>query len=161
MGKIVQWGCLVGLRPAEIVESVKLINDKEAFAKYYDPVQMTLFHWKYPQFVRTTKKAFVSFVSPPMVEIVQNVSSDKMHQIPTYNAIRLTCQRRGITCDMRFCRKIFASWLHKCGESAELIDLLQGRCGRSVFVNHYLTPGADYKDRILIALDKLHRELLL
>jgi hypothetical protein len=33
-GNIIKFDCLTGLRPAEAVESVRLINDKEAFAKY-------------------------------------------------------------------------------------------------------------------------------
>jgi hypothetical protein len=36
-GNVVKFGCLVGLRSAEILEAIKLINDKEAFAKYYNP----------------------------------------------------------------------------------------------------------------------------
>jgi hypothetical protein len=37
MGRIIKFGCLVGLRNAEIIiESVRLINDKEAFPNYYD-----------------------------------------------------------------------------------------------------------------------------
>ncbi len=34
-GRIVKFACLIGLRPVEVVESVKLINDKESFTKYY------------------------------------------------------------------------------------------------------------------------------
>lgn len=37
MGKIVKFACLIGLRPGEVVESVKLINNPESFAKYYNP----------------------------------------------------------------------------------------------------------------------------
>ena len=37
MGQIIKFACLTGLRPAEAVESVRLINDKEEFAKYYNP----------------------------------------------------------------------------------------------------------------------------
>ncbi len=36
MCQIVRFGVLVGLRPAELVESIRLINDKESFAQYYD-----------------------------------------------------------------------------------------------------------------------------
>jgi hypothetical protein len=64
MVQIVRLGCLASLRPIEIVvESVRLINDKEALAKYYDPGQMTRDHYKFPVFTRTTKKAYVSFVA--------------------------------------------------------------------------------------------------
>ena len=57
MGQIIKFGCLVGLRPAEIVDSVKLINDKEAFLRYYNPKLMILEHYKFPDvFLRSTKK---------------------------------------------------------------------------------------------------------
>jgi hypothetical protein len=42
MGNIIKFNCLTDLRPAEAVESVKLLNDKEAFAKYYNPEGMHL-----------------------------------------------------------------------------------------------------------------------
>jgi hypothetical protein len=89
MGKIIKFGVLVGLRSAEIVESVRLINDKEAFAKYYDPKQMTLLHYKFPyQFLRTTKKAYISFVTPSMLELVRNFKNEKIHksQVTTLSA---------------------------------------------------------------------------
>jgi hypothetical protein len=66
MGRIIKFGCLVGLRSAEIIiESVRLINDKEAFPNCYDQQQMTLQHWKFKQFLRTTKKAFFEFCITP------------------------------------------------------------------------------------------------
>ena len=34
MANIVKFACLTGLRPAGAGESVRLINDKEAFPKY-------------------------------------------------------------------------------------------------------------------------------
>jgi intergrase/recombinase len=156
MGKIIKFGVLVGLRSAEKVESVRLINDKEAFVKYYDPEQMTLQHYKFPQFLRTTKKAFLSFVTPEMLETVLSI-----HNIPSYNAIRLTCQRRGITCDMRFGRKIHATHLHQSGIPVEIIDALQGRTPASIFAKHYYRPSLDYKVQVLQALEKLQKELLI
>jgi hypothetical protein len=88
MGQVVKLDVLVGVRAAEVVKSVRLINDEEAFAKYYDPNTMRPQHYKFPKiFFRTTKKAFVSFISP---EIVHNMKFHIKH-ISSYNAIRLTC----------------------------------------------------------------------
>ena len=61
--------------------------------------------------------------------------------------------------EMRSCCKIFASWLHKHGVSDVLIDLLQGRVGKSVLVNHYLQPGQDYRSKILDAVNGLKLEI--
>ena len=70
--------------------------------------------------------------------------------ISTYNAIRLTCRRKGVYMDMGYCRKIFASWLHKHGVSDVLTDLLQGRVDKSVLVNPYLQPGQEFRNNILM-----------
>ena len=80
-------------------------------------------------------------------------------ELPTWNAIRLATKKRGLNMVMRYCRKIYASWLHQCGVPDVVIDLLQGRVGKSVLVKHYLTPGQEYKDRILQALLKLKQEI--
>jgi intergrase/recombinase len=59
--------------------------------------------------------------------------------------------------NMNFCRKIYASWLRQRGIESEIVDLLQGRVPRSMFARHYFRPSADYKDRVLQALEKLQK----
>jgi intergrase/recombinase len=158
MGQIIKFCCLTGLRPAEAVESVRLINDKEALAKYYNPEREALEHFRFPSvFLRQTKKTYLSFVTPEMLNMVRYTESPTT--IPTYNAIRLACRRKDVYMDMRYCRKIFASSLHKHGVSDVLIDLLQGRVGKSVLVNHYIQPGQDFRVRILEAVNGLKNEI--
>jgi hypothetical protein len=41
MGLIVRHSAITGLRPAEAVESVKLVANKETLAKYYNPELQT------------------------------------------------------------------------------------------------------------------------
>jgi hypothetical protein len=155
---VVKFRCLVGLRSSEIVESVKLINgDKETFAKYYNPDRQALEHYKFAkQFVRTTKACYISIVDYQILELVQNLDN-----VPkSYNDFRVACYTRKIKCDLRFARKIFASWLHKCGVSSVIIDLLQGRVPKSVLIQHYLVPvGTDYKDRVLQAVSELRHKI--
>jgi intergrase/recombinase len=161
MGKIIQFAVLVGLRPAEVLESVKLINDKQAFPIYYDSEQMTLQHYKFPQqFLRTTKKAYISFMTPEMLDIVK-LPLRLRDTIPSYNAIRLACRKRGINMDMRFCRKIFATYLHnqQSGIPVEIIDALQGRTPATIFVKHYYRPSLDYREKVLTALERLKQEI--
>ena len=58
MGNIIKFDRLTGLRPAEAVESVRLINDKEKLQMYYKPERNALEHFRFPDiFFRTTKKA--------------------------------------------------------------------------------------------------------
>jgi hypothetical protein len=45
MGQIIKFACLTGLRPAEAVQSVKLINDKDSFGKYYNPQRQAFGYW--------------------------------------------------------------------------------------------------------------------
>jgi intergrase/recombinase len=40
-----------------------------------------------------------------------------------------------------YCRKIFATYLRLEGVEQEIIDLLQGRIPRNVFVRHYFRPN--------------------
>jgi hypothetical protein len=73
--------------------------------------------------------------------------------IPSYNAIRLACRKKGTNMDMRFCRKIHGSWLHQHNMSSEEIDFLQGRTSTSVFSRHYLTPSESF-ERTCVILSK-------
>ena len=84
---------------------------------------------------------------------------DQIHDIPSYNAIRLACHKRGITCDMRFCRKIHATHLHQSGIPVEIIDALQGRTPANIFAKHYYGPSLDYRQKVLDALNKLQMEI--
>jgi hypothetical protein len=159
MGNIIKFDCLTGLRPAEAVESVRLINDKEAFAKYYKHERMALEHFRFPNvFFIQTKKAYISFLSPEILEIARLPSSIRLG-IPSYNATRLAARKRGIRFDMRYCRKIFASHLRQSGIESEIVDLLQGRAPKSVFARHYFTPSLEYRQKVLQALDKLRKKI--
>jgi intergrase/recombinase len=52
--------------------------------------------------------------------------------------------------DMRYCRKLFASWLYHCNIPETTIDLLLGRVPRSVFARHYLVLNkSSLKDDVL------------
>lgn len=138
MGQIVKFACLVGLRASEVVESVRLLNSTNISSnisgkiQYYNPERQALEHFRFPEiFLRQTKKAYISFVTPSIIEeIVGNIGTnitDKIHKIPTLNAIILACRHKGIKMEMYLTRKIFASYLRKEGIEPEIIDMLQGR----------------------------------
>jgi hypothetical protein len=58
MSVAIKFACLTGRRPSEAVESVRLINYKKAFSKYYNSIRSALEHSKFPAlFLRSTKKA--------------------------------------------------------------------------------------------------------
>jgi hypothetical protein len=160
MGKIIKFGCLVGLRPAEVVESVRLLQLGGKFppSNYYNPERQCLEHFRFPQFIRRTKKAYISFITLDNLQQIANLGCKT--PTPTWNAIRLTCRRRGnINMNMHLCRRIFASWLRKEGIQPEVVDLLQGRVSPSVLTRHYLAPSQDLKERVLDSLDRLKQEI--
>lgn len=71
----------------------------------------------------------------------------------------MALKHRHLSMQLKYCRKIYASWLHRCGISSDLIDMLQGRIGKKIFLKHYLTPSADYKAQVLQALEQLQCQL--
>jgi hypothetical protein len=148
---------LTGMRCSEAIESVKLINkkDPETFKRYYDLDGQVLRHYAFPDiFIRRTKAVYISVVNDEIIGVAQEIE-----KIPTLNALKMISRRTCMNMRVKYCRKIFASYLHRCGESSDLIDMLQGRIGKNIFLKHYLTPSADYKDRVLQALEKLQRQL--
>jgi intergrase/recombinase len=155
MGKIVQFACLVGLRASEVIECVKLLNDKQAYSKYYNPNRQALEHFRFPEvFIRQTKKAYISFVTPEIIKDIQ-----MQHNVPSRVAIMKACQRRKIKTDFHLTRKIFASWLRKEGIQPEVVDLLQGRVSQSILMRHYLVPSSTLKDDVLASLYKLQQAI--
>jgi intergrase/recombinase len=156
MAAIIRFAVLTGLRPSEACESVRLINCLENFKTYYNPETETLEHFRFPDiFLRTTKKAYLSYLSTDCYQWITKIQG----KTPTWNAIRLACRRRNINMDMRLCRKIHGSWLHKHGVTAEEVDFLQGRVSPSVFGRHYLTPDSTLRQRVLVAVSQLEKEI--
>jgi hypothetical protein len=153
---------------AEVVESVRLLNFGhpgnhkatrtimgEDSPLYYNPEQKILQHYRFPElFIRRTKTVYISVVDDSIVSIAR-----KIGKAPTLNALKMQSRRTSMSMKLKYCRKIYASWLHRCGISSDLIDMLQGRIGKNIFLKHYLTPSADYKDRVLQTLEKLQRQL--
>ena len=82
-----------------------------------------------------------------------------IEKVPTLNGLKMAIRHRCLSMQLKYCRKIYASWLHRCGISSDLIDMLQGRIGKNIFLKHYLTPSADYKAQVLQALEQLQRQL--
>jgi Archaeal phage integrase len=147
---------LTGLRASEAIESIRLLNiDADTHRSYYNPKQNVLQHYRFPDtFIRRTKAVYISVVDKDIIRIAQSIE-----KTPTLNALKMVTRHRCLSMKIKYCRKIYASYLHKCGISSDLIDMLQGRIGKNIFLKHYLTPTGDYKDRVLDALKKLKHEV--
>jgi intergrase/recombinase len=147
---------LTGLRSTECLEAVKLLNKRELLpAQYYNPEQMILQHYRFPDiFIRRTKAVYISIASESIIAIARGIG-----KTPTLNGLKMAIRHSYLSMQLKYCRKIYASWLHKCGISDSLIDMLQGRIGKNIFLRHYLTPSSDYKIKVLQALEHLQRQL--
>ena len=68
-GNTIKFACLVGLRPSEVLESVRLLlkddgQGSQIQEPYYNPERQALEHFRFPDiFIRQTKKAYISYVT--------------------------------------------------------------------------------------------------
>ena len=61
---------------------------------------------------------------------------------------------------MNYCRKIFATYLRSKGIEQEVIDLLQGRIPKNIFVRHYYKPDVRSFNRIREILNELYTVII-
>jgi intergrase/recombinase len=140
---------LTGLRPAEACSSLKLLEERKQ--DYLARDNRLLEHFRFPSiFLRRTKNAYISIVSERMLELAGGSSP------VSHNSLRLALSRKEIKMNVSICRKIFATFLRNERVEQEMIDLLQGRIPRSVFVRHYYGPDVSKFDEIREKLDRLH-----
>jgi hypothetical protein len=111
---------LTGLRASECVEAVRLINSRAN--KYYNPEQQVLQHYRFPDiFIRRTKAVYISVVDDSIVSIARKIQNNTL----TLNALKMQSRHRKLSFRVKYCRKIYASYLHRCRISSDLIDMLQ------------------------------------
>jgi hypothetical protein len=153
---------LTGLRTNECFEAIRLINNPEHFQTYYQESKQTLEHFRFPQlFIRRTKAAYISLVTPEFLDIARNTVTPCKYTKIMHAVVRSKKLRINGEMNMHYCRKIFASYLRQsAGIESEIIDLLQGRISKSVFARHYFRPNLQqYTKKILDALQELKLEL--
>jgi intergrase/recombinase len=147
---------LTGLRASECVSCIRIIKDPDSFKTYYNENRQCLEHFRFTKiFIRRTKAAYISLVDKEILEIANSCTS-----IPNYNALKKALRRKSLDMQLKYCRKIFASYLRQsAGIELEIVDLFQGCIPRTVFARHYFTSPLDYRVKVLQALDKLRRDI--
>lgn len=151
-GNILTYSALTGLRPDETCQSINLI--KKDLENYINREKMILEHFRYHDiFIRKTKQAYVTLVNDSILDLAKNA------RIYSYNALRCYLKQRKISMHMNYCRKIFATYLRENGIEQEMIDLLQGRIPKSIFVRHYYRPDLNGFDKVRKAVEELFRKL--
>ena len=143
---------LTGLRADEACKSVSLV--KSNLNNYLNKETMILEHFKYPNiFIRRTKQAFFSIANDDILNLAKN-SNDY-----SYNALRCYLKRKNIPMNMNYFRKIFATFMRNNGIEQEIIDLLQGRIPKAVFVRHYYRPDSERFDKVRELFDNLYNQI--
>jgi intergrase/recombinase len=112
---------------------------------------MILQHVKYPEiFIRKTKKAYISIVNESIIQIAIETRQCN------YNSMRCYLKRRKIPFNFNYCRKIFATYMRMQGIEQEVIDLLQGRLPKSIFLRYHYRPDLSTYTKIQKNLKTLY-----
>lgn len=151
--KILYFCTLTGLRADEAFQSIRLVQND--LTKYLNKDRLTLEHFQYPDlFIRRTKKAYISLMTEDILQLAREAPDCG------YNAFRMLLRRNDLDMHMKYCRKIFSTYLRTKGIESELIDLLTGRRPKSVFARHYFRPDFDRgMKRIRKHLDRLQVQI--
>ena len=152
---------LTGVRPSEACTAVSLMAELERrneLEKYFNRELLMLEHFRFPRlFLRKSKNCYVSFVREDVLRLTLRAVRGKM----TYRAMVQVIQSRGLPVRMLQLRKLYATTLRERGITREIIDLLQGRIGQSIFLRHYYKPYlSQVKTKVLEAMEQLTNELI-
>jgi len=133
--EVIMFLALSGLRVEEALAAVKIFHEKGKEG-YLNEELGVLEHYRFPEvFIRRTKNAYITVVDDYMLNLLERVrptSSDSLRQ----------CFKRKSRskCSFHAFRKIWATYMRHEGIEPEVIDLLQGRVSRTVFVKYYYRP---------------------
>jgi hypothetical protein len=153
VGNILLYNTLTGLRFSECILSIKLIHtDLEHYANREMGI---LENFRYPEFIRNTKKSYLTVYDDRILKVAQNAKV-----VSSWEAIRKQLNRCGLKAHTKYCRAIFATYLRKCGIEQEIINIYQGRAPVTVFQAHYLkTNVKEDRERILKAVHQLRYKI--
>jgi hypothetical protein len=143
---------LSGLRRAESVMSFNKIIElamADRLSEYISE-QGTIEHFRDKRFLRGTKNAFITIVTPNLIDEIKRSESIN------WNALRKRMDRKHQRYRFKELRSFNGSFLVKNGLISEEVDLLQGRVSKTVFARHYLKENiGEFKGRILEGTSKL------
>jgi intergrase/recombinase len=147
------FNALTGLRPSEACMAINLIHYD--YDNYINQTAQTLEHFRFPCFIRRTKKAYISIYNDRIIDMAENTYKEI-----TYSFLKYIFRKCGLHLHISFCRKIFATYLRTHGIEQEIIDLLQGRAPQSVFARHYFKPNLlKEREKITVCLENLYQEI--
>jgi len=156
---VIAFEALTGVRPSEACVSCGLITDmaeENRLSEYFDRRLSMLEHFRFPElFLRQSKNCYVSFVPEDLIELVVE-TKPKVE----YGVLKSALRKRGFPCRLMDLRKLYATRLRD-EVPKEVIDLLQGRVGQSIFLRHYYKPYlTELRKKVFKAIEPLRNELI-
>ncbi len=154
-GLFVKFKMLSGIRTGEAINSFNKIIELSAkgeLEEYYNAELSSLEHFKIPDlFLRGKKNVFFTFISKDFLGKIADSAP------VSYESLRKRIWRNGLNMRLKELRDYFATFMVHNGLIREEVDLLQGRVGKSIFMQHYFSPNMeDLRDRVFGAIDKIH-----
>jgi len=155
-GLFVKFKMLSGIRTGEAINSFNTVielSQKGDLEKYYNTKLSSLEHFKFPElFLRGKKNVFFTFIRKGFVERVADSKPI------SYGSLRKRLWHSKLNVRLNELRDYYATAMVHNGLIREEVDLLQGRVGRSIFMQHYFSPNTeDLRDRVLIAVDRIQQ----
>lgn len=131
---------VTGLRFIEGIHSYNLIRRLNVEGKldtYYVHDKSALEHFRFKEiFLRSSKKAFVSFVPP---EVIKSIC-DSGSELPSADRIQQLVRRRGLPLRFSDIREAHGTFMTRYLKESE-INFLHGRVTSGVFMQHYFNPA--------------------
>ncbi len=144
---------LSGLRVSEGIEAFNLcikLHKENKLNEYYNIELSILCHFKYKQFLRRKKNAFITFITTELLNEICNCKPT------TYNAILRNLEKKHIKLRFNELRDLFGTTLVNNGITETEQNLVCGRIPTSVFVRHYWSPKLkELGTRIFKAIQKI------
>ncbi len=140
---------LSGVRAMDGVKSFNLLVELGDRYKeeYYNQETVFLEHFKYQKlFLRSSKNLYVSAVSEELLDKISK--SSKI----SYNALDKKLDRAGLKMRVKQMRSFYATKMREMGLLSEQIDLIQGRVGKSIFLQHYFKQDANMLSSKVLAM---------
>jgi len=153
-----RFAMLSGVRAMEGINSFNLIveSGNKYTTEYYNENTGFLEHFRYPKlFLRDSKNLYVSAVPKELLDEISKSSK------VSYTAIDKKLNKANLPMKFKRLRSFYATTMREQGLLSEQIDLMQGRVGKSIFLQHYFKQDAKLlSTRILGLLSKLEESLV-
>jgi hypothetical protein len=148
---------LSGLRVSEGILSFNLIIELSKNSKlneYYNEELEILEHYRYKQFLRNSKNAYVTVISKELITLI--AKSKPVH----YMTIRKHLAKIKLSSRFKELRQQYATFMVRHGLIREEVDLLQGRVPKSIFIRHYWSPSfKELKERTLEGIKQMEQTI--